>query len=318
MLLLTRARASALLFGAAAGAALPVPGRAQSGAQIRLATLPVEAAADAYYARDMGFFTKAGIDVAIEPLQNSAAIVSAVVSNASDIGFSDINALATAHQKGLPTVLIAPAAEYTFPATERIAAIVVPANSPISVAKDLNGKIVAVLGVHGFQENAVRAWIDQNGGDSSTCKFVELGDPAMPAALDAGRIDAALVVEPFVGIAARNRRVLVYGFDSVAKDFLTTGWFATPQWAQANRDVVGRFAAAMRETALWANANPAKSADILNAYTKIDPAVIATMTRVHWATQLTPASIQPLVDLAAKYNGFPAFPAQELLPSLAR
>jgi hypothetical protein len=34
---------------------------------------------------------------------------------------------------------------------------------------------------------------------------------------------------------------------------------------------------------------------------------------VHYAEQLTPALMQPLIDMAAKYNGFKAFPAQELM-----
>ena len=37
------------------------------------------------------------------------------------------------------------------------------------------------------------------------------------------------------------------------------------------------------------------------------------MARVHYAEQLTPALMQPLIDVAAKYNGFQSFPAQDLM-----
>ena len=53
-------------------------------------------------------------------------------------------------------------------------------------------------------------------------------------------------------------------------------------------------------------------------YTKIDPAVLATMARSHYAEQLTPGLIQPLIDVSAKYNGFTAFPAPELIYAPSR
>jgi hypothetical protein len=48
-------------------------------------------------------------------------------------------------------------------------------------------------------------------------------------------------------------------------------------------------------------------------YTKMDPAAAAKMTHSHFATQLTPALLQPLIDVSAKYAGFKVFPAQELI-----
>ena len=59
-------------------------------------------------------------------------------------------------------------------------------------------------------------------------------------------------------------------------------------------------------------ANPQKSGEILATYLKLDPTVIATMTRVRYATQLTPALMQPLIDVTAHYSGFATFPARDL------
>jgi len=140
----------------------------------------------------------------------------------------------------------------------------------------------------------------------------------MAAAVAASRVDAAFVAEPFLTMAARNGRVLEYGYDCISKHFLFGAWFTTAQWAKDHPDLVARFATAIHETAVWANKNPEKSGEILAKYTKIDPTVIATMTRARFAEQLTPALMQPLVDLSAKYNGFSAFPAQELIYSPAR
>jgi NitT/TauT family transport system substrate-binding protein len=317
---MTRARASALLFGGAALSASSLPGRAQTNATIRIATLPIDGSGEAYYAKDSGFFAKAGLSVDIQPMLSSSAIAAAVSSNAVDIGYGNIDVLAALHRKGIPVVPIAPANGYDSPGgTVRSVALLLPANSPVQRAKDLNGKIIAVGAVHSVAQITTEAWIDQHGGDASTVKFIEVPIPAMPAALDANRTDAALVVEPFLGVAAKSHRVLSYGiYDAISKHFILAAWFTTPQWAKDHPDLVKGFATVMRETAAWANANPDLSGAILSKYSKIEPAVIATIARARFAEQLTPASMQPLIDAAAKYNGFSTFPAQELMNAPVR
>jgi NitT/TauT family transport system substrate-binding protein len=211
----------------------------------------------------------------------------------------------------VPVVVIAPANEYISPS--RNAGLALSANSTVRVAKDLNGKIIAVSNLRSLSENAARAWMDRNGGDSSTAKFVEIPFPAMQPALDTGHVDAAWVAEPFISAAAKNGRVIEYGFDAIAPRFLIGAWFTTAQWANDHRDAVARFAAVIHDTAVWANKNQAQSGQIVAKYTKVDPAVLATMTRSHYAEALTPAAMQPLIDVSAKYNGFATFPAQELI-----
>jgi hypothetical protein len=70
--------------------------------------------------------------------------------------------------------------------------------------------------------------------------------------------------------------------------------------------------------AVWANQNTMKSGEILAKYTKLDPTAIATMTRVRFGEQLTPTLMQPFIDVFAKYNGFSAFPARELIYAPSR
>ena len=70
--MMTRARASALLFGAASALAGATRGQTQAGLTVHIATLPIESAAEVFYAKDMGFFAKAGLDVDIQTMQNGA------------------------------------------------------------------------------------------------------------------------------------------------------------------------------------------------------------------------------------------------------
>ena len=62
-------------FAATAFAGLGARGSAQSRPLIRVATLASEAAAEVFYAQELGFFASAGIDVDIQTMQNGAADV---------------------------------------------------------------------------------------------------------------------------------------------------------------------------------------------------------------------------------------------------
>jgi len=311
-------RALVALLVATGLAAAPGMARAQTLAPLRVATTPIENGAEVYYAKDMGFFAKAGLDVDIQGIQSGSAVAGAVASNAVDVGFASLVPLAIAHSKNIPFVLIAPGAVWTQAAKN--SGLFVASGSTIRSGKDLNGKVLSTAGRGTLTEYAARAWIDGTGGDASTVKFLEMGYSAMPDALAAGRIDGALINEPYFQVASKDGRLIGYPYDYVAKDFLIAGWFTTAQWAADHPDLVNRFAAAMRETAIWANQpqNQARSAEILEKYTHIDPAVAATMIRVRFGDRLTAAAVQPQVDVSAKYAGFPTFPAQDIIVSGAR
>lgn len=310
---ITLARVLATATGAVGMAALRPVALAQTRPALRIGVLPIESAAEASYARDLGYFAQAGLDVTITPMTNTPSIVAAVVGGSLDIGYTTIDSIASIHAHGIPLVVIAPATDYIDPTTLKTAGILVRPDSPIRTAKDLDGKTVALPALHSLGTTGASAWIDANGGNSSTVKYVELPFPAEPAALDAGRVDAIFEVEPFFGAAAKNNRVLMYGYNAIGKDFLLNLWIATPRWVRAHAGIVSRFASVIHETAVWANTHQDQSGSLLAKYTNIPAGVIATMARSHYAEELTPELMQPGIDASAKYNGFATFPASELI-----
>jgi NitT/TauT family transport system substrate-binding protein len=298
--------AVALTFGS-------MPVSAQTPTVIRVATNPIDSGAEVFYAKELGLFTKAGLDVQIQPGQNGSAIAAAVASNAVDIGYADLGSLAKAHSRGIPFIAIAPAAMSVESAPVNL--LIVRKDSPIRTARDLSGKVIAVPGLGTNSEYAVHAWIDRNGGDASSVKYIEMAYSAMPAALEAGRIDAAHVAEPFIGAAKQSGLVLASAEDALGKEFLRTVWFANAAWVKEHPEVAARFAAVMHDTALWANdkRNRGKSAEMLVKYTKMDPSLAATMTRARYGEALNPVTMQPEIDVNAKYGNFTLFSAEELL-----
>ena len=119
---MTRARAAALLFGSAAAAASMPRVLAQEAAALHVLTFTSENATEPFFATDMGFFTKAGLNPTVTTSQGDAATVAAVVGGAMDIGYSSIGTIASAHARGVPITVIAPASEYESPATRGLRA----------------------------------------------------------------------------------------------------------------------------------------------------------------------------------------------------
>jgi NitT/TauT family transport system substrate-binding protein len=290
---------------------LALTGSAQTTTLIHVITVPIDAGAEVYYAKDMGFFAKEGIDVDIQVAANGGASATAVAGNAVDIGYSDMVSIASAFGHGVPFVVVAPAGMYEATASTNL--MMVTANSPIHSAKDLNGKVIAGSGLGTISGYGPRAWIEANGGNLDGVKFVELPFPQMQPALDAGRVDVITIAEPFLSIARKTDRVLGSPYDAIAKEFLISAYFATTTWAKANPVALNHFIAAIHEAAVWANANHAKSAEILLKYAKMDPDAAAAMVRIPYGVQLSAAFMQPVINVAAKYSKFPPFPADELM-----
>ena len=307
---------TATLLGVAA-VAMSVPGNAQAPATLKIATTPTDIGSEVFYAQDKGFFKSNGLDAQIQVISNGAAITSAVMSGSLDIAQSNIASLAAAHEAGLDIVIVAPAGSYS--SKEPTTALIVAKNSPIKTAKDLNGKIIAGNGLKNITQVGAFAWMDKNGGDPSTTKFVEMPFPDMPGALATGRIDAAVIAEPELSTALAKGDVRVLGncYDGIAKDFMIGAWFTTGTWAKAHPDLVKRFSKAMSQTAVWANKNQAASGEMLTKYTQI--AVAPGMKRTVYADKLEPALVQPLIDASAKYGITKAtFPAASIIDPNAR
>jgi NitT/TauT family transport system substrate-binding protein len=311
--MLTRLRVVQVLAGAVASPALFRKAVAQAPATIRLGIIPIEPTCSAYYAKENGFFDKAGLNVEITPSAATAGIAAAVVSGTYDIAYATVSTLATAHAKGLPFVIIAPAGVIN--GTKAIGGIMVPTHSTIQAAKDLNGKTFGTSGLNTLAEYLPRAWVDKYGGDSSTMKFIEIPFPQIGDALAAGRIDAGYLVEPFITIAKQRNlaRFLATGDDAIAPVYLASAWYAMSSWAKAHPELVARFVSAMAEAGRWANANPTKVVPIIANHLKADPAITAAAPRTEFTDRLVAAQIQPWIDVTAKYAKFPSFPSPDLV-----
>jgi NitT/TauT family transport system substrate-binding protein len=297
----------------AAGCAAGVTTRPVSAnTPISIATIPLDAGAEAYYALERGFFREVGLDANVTTISNGAAIASAVASGAVEIGFANLLSIAIAYRHNVPFTLLAPGSLYT--ASIPTSVCMVPKGSPITSARELDGKTFAANGLKTITQYAPQFWIDKNGGQSSTIRFVEMTFPQILEALAANRIDAAVVAEPFIAQAKSVARIVSDCYDALGTRYIIGCYFTTQAWAKAHPDAAFAFSQALAKTARWANAHKTESGAILAKYGKLDPVAAKTMLRVDYAPRFDVVEMQPVIDLGARYGAYEGtFPANELL-----
>jgi len=284
---------------------------------LRVGAVPADSLSPILYAIRTGMFEKTGLHVELQTLGGGDAVAQAVVSGALDIGLTSLVAVMQAHVRGIPVGIIAPGGLWI---DANVAGLLVAKDSPLKSARDFNGKIVSTASLLALGTVAMDAWMDQNGGDSKTVRFLELPWTAAGAALAQGRVDAAIVDNPAYAqaLADGSLRTVTRVYTAIARQFLLGVWIATGGYLQANHGIAVRFARVIAEAAAFTRTHPELTVDDVARVTKQDRDVIAHMQRTWVGTTVNVADIQPVIDAAAKYHLIAqAFPAAEIVSDAA-
>ncbi len=310
-----RAAFTALLAGAAAA---PRIASAQSTPTvIRLGTAPVESYALVFYGVERGFFKAANLDVQVQSFNGGGSVMAAAAGGALDMGCANVGAQANAHVRGLPFSMVSGGGLYSSKSPTTVLAVA--KNAPFKTAKDLNGKTIGVSTLKDLQQASVMKWVDANGGDSSTLRFIEIHVPEMAAALTANRIDGSCLLEPSLTYAKNEIRIFGKRYDAIAKSLMISTHFANNDWLAKNTAAAHAFIDACKVTAQWANKNQAAAGAILEKISKIPATTVGEMNRVVYAESLDAATIQPVIDATAEYKFLPkTFNVAEMFWSQAK
>lgn len=300
-----------VLIGLVGGAVVSAVGLPARAATVRLAAPALDSTALMFYANEMGFFKNNGLDVEVQAMANGEAVTVALTGGAVDVGCSECVSLILAFQKGLPITIIAPGGMQT--PNSGVGMFFVQKDSTASTGRDIDGKTVAVVGLNGFAQYGTAYWLDKTGGNSSSVKFIQLSGAQIAIAMKDGRIDGAFVPEPFVSAVRAVARPVINPMATIAPNFLSSAHFTTAAWAKAHPDDLRRLQTALRQAADWANKNRDQSAVILEKVARADPSLVAASVRSFYGERLDPATLQPLVDVAAHYGHFAPFPAKDMM-----
>jgi NitT/TauT family transport system substrate-binding protein len=290
------------LIAAASAAGLPRYARAQSLTTLRVGGGTNDTFAEPHYGQEAGIFAKYGLTLDITDFANSQQQVVAAVGGALDVGMADMIQLAAPIEKGVQLAYFAGGCLYRHDAPQTL--LVTARDGPVHAPKDLNGKTVGVVALHSISWMSVSEWLKRGGADLSSIKIFELPFSTMIPGLQRGTVAAAFLAEPFIsaGKASGDIRVVASTYDTIAPSFYIGAWFGPKDWPQKNPDIMRRFTSAVYETARWCDAHRDDTAVALSKLSKIDLERVKSMTRGSYATSIDPKLMQPVIDMAVKYN----------------
>ena len=203
------------------------------------------------------------------------------------------------YAKGIPFTVTSNLSNYT--ADNPNIGLIVKRDSPIAAPKDLIGKTIGLNGLQDQNALAMYSWLEQNAIDLGSVKFVEIPSSAQLAAIDSGRIDAAVVLEPnFSSALATGRvRVLAYPWNAMGKRYTQAVMFSTTAWVGAHRDVIDRINRVLRDAGIYVGAHENDTKMYSAQFAGIDPASLADFRASERGVTLVASDLQPTIDAAA-------------------
>ncbi|MFF4272028.1 ABC transporter substrate-binding protein [Streptomyces sp. NPDC001536] len=284
--------------------------------KVKVGVIPIVDVAPLYLGQEKGFFKKQGLELEVSLAQGGAAIVPAVASGQYQFGFSNSTSLMIAQSNNVPVKVVSNGIASTGVQGKDFGALTVKGDSSIKSADQLEGKKVAINTLKNINETAVRESVRKAGGDPDKVKFVELAFDQMPAALDSGQIDAAMVVEPALAtVKSQGAREIASPLVDVAPNLTVAMYFTSTSYEQQNAAVVKKFQAALAESLAYADAHPDEARQIVTTYTKIPAAVLAKVTLPAWPADPDRASLDALEKLGQDDGLFKTAPdLDKLLP----
>jgi NitT/TauT family transport system substrate-binding protein len=270
---------------------------------LRVGVIPIADVAPLYLGMQEGFFEEERLTIKPQLAEGGAAITPAVVSGDFQIGFSNTISLLIAASQDLPVEIISQGVLAGKTEEEAWADLLVLKDGPVKEPQDLEGKTIAVNTLKNICEVTIKASLEEEGVDVDALEFAEVPFPDMNAALEAGRVDGACVVEPFVsqGKAGAARGIDPF-YVRTAPDLTVATYFTSSQYAQENADVVDRFVRAMNRSLTYAQSHPDEVRQVLLEYTEIPPEAAEQIKLPVWRPDLNEPTIELLSDLSMKYG----------------
>ncbi|MEK7210118.1 MAG: ABC transporter substrate-binding protein [Candidatus Binatota bacterium] len=312
---------TAMKGGAAAAGALMLPWElALAQTKLQVGTMKIGDLSPFFIAQERGYFKDAGLDLNITAMVGGAAIQPALASGALNIGWSNVVSVYQGYLEGFDYRFIANGA-INKRATNDVFGFQVAVDSPIKSAKDLSGKTIAANTLSNIIQAAGLHWIDNNGGDSSKVKWVEVPFPQMEPALVQKHIDAFVAVEPFVTVPSKvnkRTRVLGYPLGGIAPRLLIASYFCSEAWIQKNGEAVKAFITALNRGIDAHNANPEEAKATIAKNTGLKPDFLKLMALPAFEKRIQESDLQPMMDVAFQYKLInKKFPPRELISKLA-
>lgn len=168
-----------------------------------------------YVAIERGYFAEEGINIELTPIQSGNEAVVQLAAGNFDVSLGGAGAgLFNAAQRGVKFTIMAPLHSERPPVASPLVVSSKRAGEFTSIA-DLKGKKVAVNGRGVGTEYWLYQALAKGGLTMNDIEFVAMPFPEMPAALENGSLDAAILTEPLTTISKDKGLVTVLADDFI-------------------------------------------------------------------------------------------------------
>lgn len=250
---------------------------------------------------EQGYFKQQGLDAELKPVTTGAQMIALVTSG--QVQFAQVNQqiiLNAVKQGSDLKVCQAGSAIQRTPTGASIAAITLPSTG-IKSAAGLSGKTVAVNALATAYTDVTQEMLAKNGVDPNSAKIVVVPFNLMLQALKQTRVDAAVIQSPYLGQAlAGGATAIDYPTNYLAPNTLWTSCFVLGSYASDHRDLVQKYAAAMKQAVAYANTHQV-DAEKYAAQAANVPFVKDTRYPI-WYDHVDASSLQNWIDLMNKYQ----------------
>jgi NitT/TauT family transport system substrate-binding protein len=266
-----------------------------------VAVVPAEANAGLYIAQAKGLFTRAGLHVTIRPIVSAGAVIPAMRRGSVDVAGGGYVSYIAAAAAGVAKMRILAAGFALGPHVNEIIAL---PKAHIQGPAGLRGKTIAINQPGSVGNDLTYQALAPYGITPAEVHLVAMPFPAMPAALAAGKIDAAYETEPFVTEAVRRYGALaVADLDSgAAQDFPLTGYAALASWAAKYPRTTAAFTRAVERGNAIAATNLAVLQRVLSTSLHLSPDITGVMATGTFPASASRVQIQRAADLMLQYG----------------
>jgi NitT/TauT family transport system substrate-binding protein len=252
---------------------------------------------------DKGFFSDAGLDVEVVPVQGAAPIITAVVSGDYQMGGSDTVTFAQGVARDLPLTMIAPGTSVSDEPRDDFSDVLVAKDSRIRRPEDLDGATMAVNILGNITEVSVKGALERAGVDPDSVRYTEVPFPDMAAAVERGDVDSAMVIEPFrtIGRSAGLRSVL-RPFSGFQPGLQIGSIVTTRSYAEANPEVVRAFQEAHARTTRFIAENPDEFRAALPEIAEMEPRLADAVELPVWKERVDPEAVDLVAEAMVRFG----------------
>ncbi|MGC5617372.1 ABC transporter substrate-binding protein [Georgenia sp. Z1491] len=270
---------------------------------IRVGVLPIADSQPIQVGIQEGIFEAHGLDVEVVSGQGGGATLPAVLSGELDFAVGNPVSVLLAQAEGIETRIVSGWVDSAAEGADAFG-LVVSADSDIADASDLGGRSVAANTLLSQPELALRESVRLAGGDPEAVELVEIPFPDAQAQLENGQVDAALLVEPFLGQAqAAGHEVILYPYvESIEGGQPAMLSYTSVATTEENPELVEAFRAAVEETMALVGEDDQLVRDVLPDVMDIPQEAADNLVLAEFTSELNIPALERMAELMAEFG----------------